>query len=337
MGSRLLPKGAVNAAQNAPLYGTVIMNLVEETPDAVIAAIGGDTSMGIPFGFLTTLPTFNVNRETVNITDPIAGLGIRLKGSEQLRSEEGTVELAFAQLSTDNIMYALPGTRKTDWMSAKTGSLTVGTGNSAYTVRAIAPGVSGNSIQYAVTVPGTANANPTGPVVSVTGTAPNYTISVDVSTGTAGAAPYPVTSTANDVIRAINAHAVAKTIVQAGRPATSTGAGIVAASVAAPLAGGSAGTRIGSVLTSQGSWTLADYIRTVHVAWESVSAPVAMLGRVKNAISMGNFSFQGDDGGQMSGASLTLTATADESDYQSATGNYAGPFAFLKLDDVIAA
>jgi hypothetical protein len=36
----------------------------------------------------------------------------------------------------------------------------------------------------------------------------------------------------------------------------------------------------------------------------------------------------------MSGVSATFTATADESDYNAATGNYVGPFAFLKLDDL---
>lgn len=317
-----MPAGAVAAAQNAPLYGTVILNLAEETPAAVIAAIGGDTSMGIPFGFLTDLPTFNVSRETVNITEPIAGLGIRLKGSEQLQMEEGTVELAFAQITADNIRYALPGTTKSDWVSDVTGSLTVGTGNSSVRVRALAAGTVGNSIQYAQSAP--AGTGAPQATVAVTGTAPNYTITVSPKT----------TATANDVIEAINNHATAKTLVQAGRPAGTNGTGAPATAIAAPLAGGAAGTKIGSKLISSGSWALADYIRTVHIIWESTATQVAHMARVKNAISMDDFSFQGDDGGQMSGVSVTLTATSDESDYNAATGNYTGPFAWFALDPV---
>lgn len=312
------------AAQNAPLYGTVIINLAEETPNAVVQAIAGDTSYGINLGFLTDLPTFNIARETVNITEPIAGLGTRLKGSEQLQMEEGTVELAFAQLNIDTIRYALPGTTKAAWNSATTASITAGTGNSSVRVRALTAGTTGNSILYVQSAPSGTGAP--FATVTVSGTAPAYTITVASKTD----------ATANDVIDAINTHATARTIVQAGRPAGTTGTGVPATLASTALSGGAAGTRIGYMLTSQGSWALSDYIRTVHIVWESTATNVAMLARIKNAISMDDFSFQADDGGQMSGVTMTLTATADEADYQTASGNYAGPFAILKLDDVAA-
>lgn len=320
----MLPSGAVAAAQNGLLYGSVIINLAEETPAAVVAAIAGDTSYGISLGFLTDLPTFTVARETVNITEPIAGLGTRLKGSEQLLSEEGTVECSFAQVSIDNLKYTMPGTTKSDWNADLTASITAGTGNSSVRVRALTAGTTGNSIEYAQTAPsGTGAPYAT---VTVTGTAPAYTITVASKTD----------ATANHVIDAINSHATAKTIVQAGRPSGTTGTGVPATLAAAALTGGAAGSRIGYKLTSGGSWGLSDYIRTVHVVWESTATNVAALARIKNAISIDDFSYQADDGGQLSGTTLTLTATADEADYNAATGNYAGPFAFLKLDDVAA-
>jgi hypothetical protein len=326
-----LPRGAVAAAQNAPLYGTVIFNLVEETPAAVAAALAGDTSMGLPVGFLTDLPTFTVSRETVNITEPIAGLGVRLKGSEQLQSEEGTVELSFASISVENLKRALPGLRDSAWNSATNGFRSVGTGNVAHTVRALASGAAGNALSYAIVVPATANAVAS---VTVTGAAGSETITFN--TATDAAATPASTSTANDAIRLINAHATASKLVQAGKPATSDGTGIVTATAAATLSGGAAGTRIGTRLKSNGTWAISDYIRTVHVIWESVNTNVAHMARIDNAISMDDFSFQGDDGGTMSGISMTMTATASEEDYDSNTGRYRGPFSWMRLDDVAA-
>ncbi len=319
---KLLPRGAVAAAQNAPLYGTAIYNLVEETPAGVAAALAGDTSMGIPVGFLTDLPTFNVSRETVNITEPIAGLGVRLKGSEQLMSEEGSVELSFASITAENLKRALPGLRSTDWTSAAHGSAVLGTGNAAVKLTALASGVSVNT-NYTAVIAAPAGATTT---VVVSGTLPARVITINPST----------TATANSVVDAVNANAAANAIVQAGLPATSNGTAVVAAVTSTPFAGGTAGTRIGTVLKSNGSWLISDYIRTVHVIWESVNTNVAHMARIKNAISMDDFSFQGDDGGTMSGISMTLTATAAEEDYDTASGNYAGPFAWLRLDDVAA-
>jgi hypothetical protein len=329
VGMKNLPRGAVAAAQNAPLYGTVIFNLVEETPPAVAAALDGDTSMGLPVGFLTDLPTFNVSRETVDITGSIAGLGVRLKGSELLLSEEGSVELAFASISVENLKRALPGLRDSAWNSDTNASRSVGTGNAQHTVRALASGAAGNALSYAIVVPATANAVAS---VTVTGAAGSETITFNTATN---AATTPAsTSTANDAIRLINEHATAKKLVQAGRPKTSDGSAVVTAAAAATLAGGAPGTRIGDRLKSGGSWTLSDYIRTVHVIWESVNTNVAHMARIDNAISMDDFSFQGDDGGAMSGISMTMTATASEEDYDSNTGRYRGPFSWLKLDDV---
>lgn len=324
MGSRNNPAGTVAAAQNAPLYGTVIMNLVEESPAAIIAAIGGDTSYGTALGFLTGAPTFNVARESVNTAENIMGLSTRIKGTELLQNEEATIEVEFASLSIDNLKYALPGTVKSDWTPAVSASITAGTGNSSVTVRALTGGTGGNSLLYAQTAPsGTGAPYAT---VTVTGTAPAYTITVASKTD----------ATANHVIDAINSHATAKTLVQAGRPAGTTGAGVPATLAATALAGGAAGTRIGYTLTSPGTWGLSDYIRTVHVVWESAASRVAMIARAKNAISMDDFSFQANDDGTMGGASMTLTATSDEADFSATTGNYVGGWAISKLDDVAA-
>lgn len=320
MGSKNNPAGTVAASINAPLYGTVIMNLVEESPAAIIAAIGGDTSYGTALGFLTGAPTFNVARESVNTAENIMGLATRIKGTEQLQNEEATIECEFASISIDNLKYALPGTIKSDWTPAVSASITAGTGNSSVTVRALTGGTGGNSLLYAQTAP------------SGTG-APYATVTVSGSTITVAS---KTDATANHVIDAINAHATAKTLVQAGRPAGTTGTGLPATLAATALSGGAAGTRIGYTLTSPGTWGLSDYIRSVHVVWESVATRVAMIARAKNAISMDDFSFQADDGGQMTGVSMTLTATSDESDFSSTTGNYVGGWAISKLDDVAA-
>jgi hypothetical protein len=322
MGMKTNPRGAVRASQNAPLYGMVVFNLVEESPAGVAAVLDGDTSMGQPVGFLTGAPTFNVSRETVNITEPIMGLGVRLKGSEQLQNEEGTVELEFANISVDNLLRALPGTRRSDWLSVAHASVTLGSGNAAFKLAALEGGVGPNTNYTAVI------ATPAGSTttVAVTGSLPSRVITITPATG----------ATANDVIKAVNANSQANAIVQAGRTNASDGTGTVAAVTSTPFSGGAAGTKIGERLTSPGSWALSDYVRTVHIVWESTATNVAMMARIKNAISMDDFSFQADDGGQMSGIGMTLTATADEEDYVAATGSYTGPFAIMKLDDVAA-
>lgn len=99
--------------------------------------------------------------------------------------------------------------------------------NNAILWTAVQPGDAGEAIKVALVDP---SANSQDLAVSVIGD----TVSVSLKTGSAGA----IESTAAQVIAAVNAHLVAKTLVVAANSGASTGAGVVVAVGATALAGG---------------------------------------------------------------------------------------------------
>lgn len=99
--------------------------------------------------------------------------------------------------------------------------------NNAITFTAVTPGTDGEDIKVQLLDP---SANDQALAVSVSGD----TIVVSLATGGAGA----ITSTAAEVIAAVNAHLVAKTLVTAANTGASTGAGVVAAVAATALDNG---------------------------------------------------------------------------------------------------
>jgi hypothetical protein len=106
-------------------------------------------------------------------------------------------------------------------------TLTVGSGNAKVKVTAQEPGAAGNSLTLTIVDPGGTTAS----------------LSVDVDNGTdvivsLARASSAVTSTAADVIAAINEDNTASTLVVAANGASSTGASVAAAQAKTNLAGG---------------------------------------------------------------------------------------------------
>ena len=111
----------------------------------------------------------------------------------------------------------------TDKVAAKLATGVVGS-NNAITFTAVVPGTDAEKIKVQLLDP---SANSQALAVSVSGD----TIVVSLKTGVGGA----IESTAEEVIAAVNAHLVAKTLVTAANTGASTGKGVVAAVAATAL------------------------------------------------------------------------------------------------------
>src|SRR5215216_3646518 len=234
-----LESATLQAPNSAPLGpGVLIANLSEFTPLGVAAAIAGDTSMGFRLGAMTSSPSVSIARETNDLTENYVGINAMFKGATQIMRTDITLEVELAELTHSNIKLLHPGLSESNWLNAAVSRRTYGTGNSAFSVAALTPGNTGDSITVATVAAG---AN-TPLTVVVTGTAPTYTITVNLST-TAVAGTSNATALA--VVNAINNHATASTLVQAGLPVTSDGSGTVAGAISQALAGGTTGSKVG--------------------------------------------------------------------------------------------
>lgn len=296
--------------------GVLLANLVEFTPLAVKQVLGGDESLGLKLGALTAAPSVSITREITDRSEGIVGLNAPLLGAQVLQRTDISVEADLVELHTKNLKILHPGLTEVDWMSAAHARATIGTGNAAFNVAALRPGVSGNTIAFAVSAP-------SGSVttVAVGGTNPSETITVAPATG----------ATALDVIDAINGHAEAKKLVQAGTPLTSDGTGAVATHASAPLAGGSAGAKIGARLKPTGTIRRSDYMRNVVLALEGDNTDVLQLWRINNVIQTEDLDYEPDDEGGVSGMTVTFAGHVGDSDYDPNTGIYIPPYEILNL------
>jgi len=112
--------------------------------------------------------------------------------------------------------------------------------NNAITFTAVAAGSDGNVIKVQLLDPA---GNSKALAVSISAD----TIVVSLATSAAGA----ITSTAAEVIAAVNAHLYAKTLLVAANKGASTGAGVVAAVAATALAGGANANVVPSVILEE--------------------------------------------------------------------------------------
>ena len=174
----------------------------------------------------------------LNLVSSTVGDMLNIFDSEQRRFVTGGVTLDSSEISADDgVKLVKAGTvlgkqdnglyiPVTDMVKASKVTGVVAD-NNAILWTAVQPGDAGEAIKVALVDP---SANSQDLAVSVIGD----TVSVSLKTGSAGA----IESTAAQVIAAVNAHLVAKTLVTAANTGASTGAGVVAAVAATSLAGG---------------------------------------------------------------------------------------------------
>lgn len=146
-----------------------------------------------------------------------------LHGVEVVELDYGARPISTVRSSVIGLIGTAP-----DAQAQATASLTLSAAaNTALTYMAVAPGAAGNAISVRYRAP-SANSSPL--LVSVSGKA----ITVSLATSAAGA----VTTTAAQALAAINGNAAASALVTIAHANASTGAGVLAASVAQALSGG---------------------------------------------------------------------------------------------------
>lgn len=305
--------------------GTIIEDLVDNSISGLEKIMLGNSAYGRKVGAMTATPEPTISREWIDLSEPLVGINASLKGTKQVQRVDVSLAVTVAEDSIENYEALNPGQSRTDWLNSPHGSLDLGAGNAAFSVVAMAPGVAGNSVSLALVAPGTASAPLT---VAVTGNA----ITVNLATGV-GTTP-PVTSTAKEVVDAINAHSQASLLVRAGLPATSNGSGVAVAAASAPLAGGADGARIGVEMVDNAFVTESNH-HTYSFVMESQRSRFNSVLTLYNCLQTEDYNPSYDDNGQISGISGTFMAHADMSTYDPNTGVILPPYRWRKLDRVL--
>lgn len=302
--------------KNAPLKAAILVGVDDAfiNPEGFLSIIRKDAAAagkGTLLANLAGAPQKNESDTIVNPFEDIYSKTGDIEGDVQWQSTR--VEIAFTPVSRtlDVLKLIYPGSKFEDILGADAvkASTTRGTANAGRRITAKTGGVAGNSISYGETATGASAVL----AVSVSGT----TITVALATDTTGV----VTSTANQVIAAINGHAGAAALVTASLPADSTGAAVVAASAAAALTGGVNGTKVGTKRTSRGRITLTDYHKNVVLCWTTVDKTVAGCYVIRKAINIEedkNYEF--NDDGQAFGVDVTMRGHADGTTLDAETG-----------------
>lgn len=322
-----LSTATLSGLQNADLGpGIVLKNVLDLSPAGIDKVLAGNKAFGQKIGAMTSAPSISISRNTIDITENIVGLNAALKGARQVQRVDASIEVEFAEVTHENYHILNPGQVETDWMSSANASLDVGTGDSQFSLAARNAGIGGNSITLTMTGAAGASAPTT---VSVSENA----ITVTLGTGaTAGV----VNATAKEVVGKINADSAATLLVQAGLSGTSNGTGVVAAAASTPLAGGTAGSRIGSTFRDQATIKLTDYMKNMCFVMESTQSKINTIYTFFDVIATEDFEQGADDDANISGISQTYMAHASESSYDATSGVYLPAYERRALDPVMA-
>lgn len=312
-----LPSATLRSVNSAPLGpGVLLANVVDFTPTGIADVLDGDEEKGIRLGAMTTAPSVSITRETQDITENLVGLNAPLKGAVQIQRTDVTVDVELAELTHRNLKYIHPGLSEASWTSATPGTLTLGTGNAAFSVASRVTGVAANSIMIVVSTPA------------------GSTTSVSFATSTWTIAP-KTGATAQEVVDAINATSASKdtaTGIQAGLPKTSDGSGTVAAATSTALAGGTAGSAIGKIFSPTGYVPFSAYFDNLVMALEGVNTQVLQLWRVDNAVQNDDIAIEPDDSGAISGISCSFAGHVGDANFDPATGVYIPPYKIYNLN-----
>lgn len=292
--------------------GAVVLNPVDETEATLRAAVRGDATKGEKLGGTTGGVSFNAEPDWTDLGEDLDGLASALRGAMVMNRVDVTMEATVVEFQPGKIRKLNPFLDEVPIFSdAVAASTTRGTTNSGITITAKVAGTGGNSISYAQVVSG----NSTPLSVSVV----NNAITVNVATDATGVA----TSTANQVITAINGSVAASALVIASLPATSNGTGVVTASAAANLTGGSAGTnRVGTDYVPRGYVKDSDHIDKVAVLFESKDKDIRLAIILYNCLVTSDFSIEGEGENEKIGVEVTLTAMSGANNYDLANGTY---------------
>ena len=265
---------------------------------------------------LAGAPNFQESDTRENVFEGVYGQTGDVKGQEQIQMVRAEISVSIISLTLDNLKLLRPDLQFSPVFGADGlfASLVVGAANAAYRLTAKARGTSGNSTRFNSVTPAGAGANPGGPVVSVVGN--------DITlTHTTGATAGVSTSTALQIVNAINANPQAAALVTAALNAGSDGSGLGAVQAIVSLSGGTAGSVVGVRLIRSGVLQLSHYRKNVCLVWSTTDQNAGGCMILREALNVEeDREYDFDDDGTVFGVDATFRCHTDGSTIDMQTG-----------------
>ncbi len=260
---------------------------------------------------LAAAPTMTETDERVNPFEDLYGKSADVVGEEQIQSSRSEISASLASLTLKAMKLLRPDFRFSEVYGndGAFATLSIGTGTSGVTYTADQRGTGGNSIRVAHVNPNVANA-----ALSVSVSGNDITVTLG-NTATAGT----ISSTAAQVRDAVNAHAGASALVNAGLTGDGTGTAVAQAMTA--LSGGTNGTVVGIRMKRTLVLNISDYLDNIVLAASTSTHTIGRAIILRKAINVNDdreYSFNEDM--SVFGVDLTWRAHSDASSADPATG-----------------
>ncbi len=299
---------------DAPLRAGLFTNVANDYlhPEGFLAIMRGDAAAAGKGRFIANLmgaPTVTESDTRNNPFEDVYGQSGDVVGNEQIEMVRAELTFSLISLTLENLKLIRPDYvfKNVFGADGAFATLAVGTGTAGVTYTADQKGTAGNSIRVAHVNPGAASP------LSVAVSGNDITVTLAHS-GTA------LTSTAAQVRDAVNAHAGAAPLVNAGL--TGDGTGVAVAQALTNLAGGTNGTVVGVRLTRRANVAPADYLTNAVIVWSNSDKNIGGAYLLKKAINVNEdkeYSF--DDDGNAFGVEVNLRAHSDGSSMDPITGD----------------
>lgn len=284
-----------NQYPHSPLRGILLVNVAPGYlhPQGYLDIITGaaPANMGRHIANLAGAPTVTETDERVNPFEDLYGKSADVVGEEQIQSARVQISASIVSLTLKNMKLLRP-----DFVFSEVygpdgtaAFLVPGTLTARYRVTAVEKGTAGHTIRIRHVDPGANSAALSVSVGGVTGR------DITVSLGTDGTGA--LTSTANQIIAAINANSAASALVTAGAEAGSDGTGVAAALAFTALAGGVNGSVVGIRMKRTLVLNISDYLDNIVLAASTSGATIGRAVILRKAINVNDdreYSFNED-------------------------------------------
>lgn len=285
-------------------------------PEGYLSIMRGDAAAvgkGRLVGNLNGAPKIKEHDERYNPFDKVYGQSGDVTGNEQIEMVRAEIEISIISLTLENLKLIRPDAQFAPIYGADGlfASLVVGATNAAYRLTAVTRGTGGNSVRYAAATPAAAN-------VPLSVAVAGNDITVTHATGaTAGVS----TSTALQIVTAINAYAPAAALVSAALNTGSDGSGLGAALTLTTLSGGTIGTQVGVGITRRASIAITDYRKNIVLVWSTSDKTIGGAYILRKTINVEEDKEYGfDDGGDVFGVDCTFRCHTDGTTIDIETG-----------------
>lgn len=293
---RTVDSQTFNSAPKGP--GQMCVDVGKITPEnleAVINSVAGADGWFV--GGVSDSVTANVAYETLDLSENVAGVFNTPKGAMDIQSITSTLTTSLMKMTEDTLKLIFPNLIVREWNS-EYAALAIGSGNAEFEVQANDSGSDGSDISIALTDEGA----DTSLAVSVANNAITVTLGTDVDGN--------ITSTAQEVVDAINDSADASALVEAALGPDSDGSGTVE-----ELAEDSLDySTYGKMYKLRKSFRDEDYTKNVVGLWRRADIAVGYIVVLENAMNISDEkSISPESDGNLSGIEVQMRAFEDMS------------------------